>query len=126
MNTYEKFILNTSKTNKAVIDNKISPQSSDTLSINNNNNPLKIENKNIEIKKSKPIVNMFKKIFKNKELPQKPMTPIENIYNLNRNTEIMVENDMGSLVGMNSDDLGMFIKYLYSYVLKNLLRNIPY
>jgi hypothetical protein len=109
INTYEKFILkksNISKTNKALIDNKISPQSSDKLYINNHNNLLKTQNKNkpIEIEKNKSIVNMFKKIFKNKNLPQKPATLIEDINNSIRNTEIMVEKDRDSSIGMTCDN----------------------
>jgi hypothetical protein len=103
INTYEIFISNTSKLNNSkTINNKSFPHSPDNLSINDKNNQQKTGNTRDEIKKSKPILNAFKNIFKSNNLPQKPVPPMEDI-NSNEKSELTVEYDKES-IGMNRDD----------------------
>jgi hypothetical protein len=103
------------------LNNKSLPQSSDNLSINNKNNQQKTESINVEIKKNKPILNAFKNIFKSNNLPQNPVPPMEDI-NSNDKSELTVENDRESLIGMTSDDhdLKVYKTHIYFHVSLNV------
>jgi hypothetical protein len=54
-------------------------------------------------------------------------TPMDiNANNIKSSVAQAASNINQSNVDMSNSDLGMFIKYLYKYVLQNLLRNVPY